>query len=151
MFSQATVDIFTRGVNAITESASKEKSKFGAVLKTIAGHPIKVLASFITAPFLVFKIACKVENQVRRLIAIVGLLLSLALSYIAATFLGTLAGAAFVASHIGVLAAAGFLVGTTLSVCLSVIFSIMVFNAVSFVFLKISAQEVVDYLNQIST
>lgn len=151
MFSQAAGEILGRGINAIAESATKEKSKFGAVFKKIAGHPIKVLASYIAAPVLVFKIAWKVENPIRRTIAIVGLLLSLVLSYLAATFLGTLAGAAFVASHIGVLAAIGFLVGTTLSVYLSVIFSILVFNSVSFIFLKISAQEVVDYLNEIST
>jgi uncharacterized membrane protein YhiD involved in acid resistance len=65
--------------------------------------------------------------------------------------LGTLVGAAFVASHIGILAGLGFFFGTTVSIYLSVIFSIIVFNAISFVFLKVSTQEVVDYLNEIST
>jgi len=32
-----------------------------------------------------------------------------------------------------------------------VIFSIVVFHAVSFVFLKVSAQEVLDYLHEISS
>ena len=150
MFGSAAGEILQRGITAIADNASKEKSKFEAVLKKIAGHPLKVLASFVTAPFLVIKIAWQVKNPIRRTIAIVGLFLSVALSYVAATFIGTLAGAAFVASNIGFLAAIGFLVGTTMSVYLSVIFSILVFNAVSFVFLKISTQEVVDYLNEIS-
>jgi hypothetical protein len=151
MFSKASREILERGVSAIADDASKEKSKFAAVFKKVIGHPVKVVASFVTAPILVIRIAWTVKNPVRRTIAIVGLLLSLALSYVAATFLGTLAGAAFVASNIGILAGIGFFVGTTLSVYLSVIFSILVFNAVSFVFLKISAQEVVDHLNEIST
>jgi len=75
----------------------------------------------------------------------------LALAYIAGTFLGSLAGAFFVMTHIGFWVGIGFLIGTTLSVYLSVIFSIIVCNTVSFVFLKITAQEVVDYLNEIST
>jgi hypothetical protein len=150
MFGKA-AEILALGVTALAENASNEKSNIGAVLKKIAGHPLKVLAAFVTAPFLVFKIVWTVKNPIRRTIAIVGLLLSLVLSYVAATLLGTLAGAAFVASHIGILAGIGFLVGTTLSVYLSVIFSIIVFNAVSYVFLKISTQEVVDYLHEIST
>ena len=151
MFGKVAGEILEKGVTAIADDASKEKSKFGSVFKKIAGHPLKILASFIAAPFLVIRIAWSVKNPVRRIIAIIGLLLSLVLSYVAATLLGTLAGAAFVASNIGIIAGIGFLVGTTLSIYLSVIFSIIVFNAVSFIFLKISAQEVVDYLNEIST
>jgi len=151
MFGKVAAELLGSGITAISENASKEKSKIGSVYKKIASHPIKVLASFVTAPFLVIRIAWKVNNPIRRAIAVIGLLLSLVCSYIAATFLGTLAGAAFVASNIGILAGIGFLVGTTLSIYLSVIFSIIVFNAVSYVFLKISSQEVVDYLNEIST
>ena len=149
--SKAAVEILERGVSAIAEDVSKEKSKIGAVFKKIAGYPIKVLATFIAAPILIIKIAWKVKNPTRRAIAIVGLFFSLALSYIAATFLGSFAGAIFVATHIGILVGIGFLVGTTLSVYLSVIFSIIVLNTVSFIFLKISAQEIVDYLHEIST
>lgn len=151
MFAKAAVEILQRGVSAIAEEAAQEQSKIKAIFKEIVMYPFKVIASFITAPILIIKIAWKVENPKRRAIAIVGLLISLGLSYISATFLGSLAGAVFVATNIGILAGIGFLVGTTLSVYLSVIFSIIVFNATSFLFLKISAQEVLDYLNKIST
>ena len=56
-----------------------------------------------------------------------------------------------IASQIGPIVALGFLLGTTLSVALSVALSILVFNAVSFLFLKMNTQEVIDYLNEQST
>ena len=143
-------DVLTRGITAIIEDVASENSKFKAVFKKVAGHPIKILASFIAAPFLIIKIAWMVNNPIRRIIAIIGLLLSLLLSYAAATLLGTLVGALFVASHIGILTGVGFLFGTTLSIYLSVIFSIIEFNSVSFIFLKASSQEVIDYLQEIS-
>jgi len=151
MFGKVAGEILEKGVNAIADDTSKEKSKFTSVFKKIAGHPFKILASFVAAPFLIIRIAWNVKNPIRRVIAVIGLLLSVIFSYVSATLLGTLAGAAFVASNIGIIAGIGFLVGTSLSIYLSVIFSIIVFNTVSFIFLKISAQEVADYLNEIST
>jgi len=151
MFVKAAGEILERGMTAITDATFEERNKVSAVFRKLVGHPIKVVASFIAAPFLVVKIALKVKNPVRRGIAVIGLLTALAGSYAAATFLGSLAGAAIVASKIGILVALGFLVGTTLSVYLSVIFSIIVFNAIAFVFLKMSTQEVIDYLYEIST
>ena len=108
------------------------------------------MASFIAAPFLVFRIARIAKNPMRRWMAIIGLLLSTLVSYAAATFLGTLVGAAFIATNISVLAGIGFIFGTTLSVYFSVIFSIISFNAVSFFFLKASSEEVVEYLKEVS-
>jgi len=151
MLGKAAIELLERGVSAISEDASKEKSKIGSVFKKIVGYPLKVVASFIAAPVLIIKVAWRVENPARRAIAIVGLLISFTLSYIAATVLGSLAGAVFIASNIGMLAGIGFLIGTTLSVYLSVIFSIIVFNAVSLIFFFFFSQEVVDYLHNIST
>jgi hypothetical protein len=151
MFGKAAGEILGRGITAITTDMSREKSKIAEIFKKIAAYPFKVLASYLIAPILVVKVAWKVENPTRRVIAIVGLLLSLLASYIAATLLGTLVGAAFVATHVGILAGLGFLFGTTISVYLSVIFSIIVFNAVSWFFLKMNTQQVIDYLNEIST
>ena len=150
MFGKAAGEILGRGIEAITD-LSNEKSKISEIFKKIAAYPFKVLASFLIAPILVVKVAWKVENPARRAIAIVGLLLSLVASYLAATSLGTLVGAVFVATHVGWLVGLGFLFGTTISVYLSVIFSIIVFNAVSWFFLKMNTQEVIDYLNEMST
>ncbi|MFC0709970.1 hypothetical protein [Azorhizophilus paspali] len=151
MFGKAASEVLGSGIFALARNAANEKGRLGEVFHRIASHPVKVLASFIMAPVLIVRIAFLVKDPRRRLVAIVGLLLSVLLSYGAATFLGTLVGAAFVASHIGLLAGIGFLFGTTLSVYLSVVFSIVVFHAVSFVFLKIGSQEVLDYLRDISS
>ncbi|ASL28634.1 hypothetical protein E0E54_01395 [Azotobacter chroococcum] len=151
MFGKAAGEVLGSGISALARDAANEKGRLGEVFRRIASHPVKVLASFIAAPFLIVRVALRVRSPRRRAVALVGLLLSVLLSYGAATFLGTLVGAAFVASHIGLLAGIGFLFGTTLSVYLSVIFSIVVFHAVSFVFLKISSQEVLDYLREISS
>ena len=150
MFGKAAGEILGRGIEAIND-LSHEKSKISEVFKKIAAYPFKVLASFLIAPILVVKVAWKVEDPARRAIAVVGLLLSLVASCLAATSLGTLVGAVFVATHVGWLVGLGFLFGTTISVYLSVIFSIIVFNAVSWFFLKMNTQQVIDYLNEIST
>lgn len=143
--------MFVRGLGAIADDAASGKSKIGIIFKKIASHPIKVLASFLVAPILLIKVAMFVKNPIRRVVACIGLLLSLFIAYAAAHFLGSFVGSIFVATHVGLIAGLGFLIGTTLSVYLSVIFSIAMFNAVSFVFLKISSDEVLDYLNEITT
>jgi hypothetical protein len=151
MLGKAAIDVLGRGISALASDATKERNKVAEILKAIASHPIKVLASFIAAPILIIKIALIVKSPIRRAIAIVGLLVSLLLSYLAASIFGSLAGAIFIASHVGILAGIGFFLGATIWVYLSVIFSILVFNSVSFLFLKVSSQDVVDYLQKIST
>lgn len=147
MYKLAT-DIFGKGLSALSNDVSKENSKVREVLRSIVGYPIKVLATFFTAPLLLAHIAWGVKNPIRRTIALVGLLLSSIFCYLAGTFLGSLVGALFVATHVGPLFAAGLLVGSTLSVYLSVIFMIIVFNSVSFVFLKMNNEDVIDYLKK---
>ncbi len=76
--------------------------------------------------------------------------MAILLAYGAGTVIGSLSGAWLIATQVGVFMAAGFLIGSMLSVFLSLVFCIFVFNSVSFVFLKMSSQEVVDYLDSIS-
>lgn len=151
MLGKIAGEIFGRGISALNEQATSEGGKLRAVFKRIAGHPVKILASFLSAPFLVARIAWRTKNPVRRFVALIGLLLSLFLAYGAATFLGSLTGALFIASQVGIIAGIGFFIGAGLSVYLSVIFSILVLNSVAFLFLKLSTQEVLDYLSEIST
>ena len=150
MFTQAAGDILERGLSVISANAASEKSKITEILKKIAAYPVRVVASFLAAPFLVFKIAMVVENPVRRVIAIIGLLVALLLSYAAGTTIGTMVGFALAWGSFGFLTGVAYLIGTTLSVYMSVVFAILVFNAVSFVFLKVNTQEVLDYLHKTS-
>lgn len=142
--------IVEQAIAAISEDAAREQSKLAQIFRKVASHPIKMIAAFFTAPFLMVRVALKVKNPIRRILSVSGLIVALLLAYLAGTFLGSLAGAAFVASQVGYLMAAGFLIGSTLSVLFSVTFCIFVFNLVSLVFLKMSTQEVVDYLQEIS-
>ena len=142
--------IVEQALSAVANDVSKEKSKLGHIFRKVASHPIKMVAAFFTAPFLMIRVAWKVENPIRRIIAIVGFIIAFLSAYVAGTFLGSIMGAVFVASKVGYIVAFGFLLGTTTSVMLSVTFCIFVFNSLSLVFLKMSSQDVVDYLQEIS-
>lgn len=113
-------------------------------------HPIKMLAAFFSAPVLIVRLALVVKNPWRRAIAIIGLIFAIFFSYLSGTFLGDFVGAMLVISEIGILVGLGFLFGSMLSVFLSLTFSVLVLNSVSFLFLKLSSQEVVDYIKKIS-
>lgn len=122
----------------------------GTVLMSIGRYPVKALAAFFVAPFLAFRVARVAKNPTRRLIAGIGLFIALVLAWLAGTGLGTATAAMLIASKVGVLWAVAFFVGTFLSVTLSVAFSILVFNAVSFFFLHASREEVIEYLRTLS-
>ncbi len=147
-WKQSAAFIFAKAMDSVSNDFKAENSRIKSMAKAIWGYPIKVIAMYFAAPFLIFNIARLTKNRIRRLIAIAGLSLSFLLSYAAATILGSFAGFLFIASKIGILAALGFLIGTTLSLYLSVIFSIIVFNSVSFLFLKLTSEEVVEHLKQ---
>lgn len=132
------------------DAGTKEGKNIRSLLKSVLSHPLKLAATFIFAPILLIKVASKVENRGRRIIAYTGLSLSILLSYCAGTFLGTMAGAIFVTTNIGILAGFGFLIGTSFSIFLSVLFCFLILNSTSFLFLKISTQEVIDHLKEIS-
>lgn len=129
---------------------SSENSKIICLAKNIAAYPIKTLATFIFAPFLILRVAAKVKNPIRRSIAIFGVIASVAASYLTATALGTFLGAIFIGSKIGWISTIGFIIGTTVSVYMSVLISVISFNAVSFFFLKASSQEIAEYLERVS-
>ncbi len=116
----------------------------------LLSHPIKLVAAYIFSPILMVKLVVRSSNNpVRRGIAIFGLILALIGSYIAGTLLGGFLGFILIATNVGVLTAIGFIFGTTMSFILSTAFSLIVFNFIAFVFLKISKQEVIDYLSEL--
>ena len=138
-------------IEKVVDSSSEEGKNFRSTVKVLLSHPIKLIASYFTAPFLLFRIALNVKSPVRRWIAIVGIFLSVVAAYVAGTFLGTLAGLALVTTKIGFLFGIGFLVGSFVSILFTVLFQLLVLNFISYLFLKLNTQEVIDYLNEIST
>lgn len=145
-----TAGLIASGMEAIKKSGEKGQNAFASVTASIMRYPIKVIAAFLVAPFLVVRIAWGAQNTSRRWVATVGLLVAVLLAYAAATLLGTLAGTAFMLSKFGLLMALGFLLGTSLSFVLSVAFSILVLNSTSWLFLHLSSEDVISYLKKIS-
>lgn len=125
-----------------SEGTGALRSAVGSVMR----FPIKAIAVFIAAPYLVLKVAMLARNPWRRTIAVIGLFLSVGLAWLAGTSLGSVVGAIFIASQVSILIGIGFLLGTTLSVVLSVAFCLLVFNATSWLFLQMSAEDVVECL-----
>ena len=142
--------LFATGLEALMRKRIDGQSSLGVVVKSIWRYPIKMIAAFLVAPFLAFRVAALAKNPVRRLIAGVGFFLSILAAWLAGTFLGTVAGALLIAAKVGMLWGLAFIIGTTLSVVLSVAFSILVMNAVAFFFLHMSSEEVVAYLRSLS-
>lgn len=131
------------------EALSSRSPGTGALRSTIGSvlrFPIQAVAVFVTAPFLAIRVATIAKNPWRRAIATTGLLISVLLAWLAGTFLGTLVGALFIASDVGVLVGLGFLFGSLMSVVLSVAFCLLVFDATSWLFLQMSAEDVVEAL-----
>ena len=58
--------IFEQGFVAIAEDAVRGKSRIRAIFEKIARYPFKILAAYIAAPILLFKIAHTVKNPTRR-------------------------------------------------------------------------------------
>jgi len=143
--------IFEKCFSAIVNDVSSGNSKLGEIVRKVISYPVGIIAAFFTAPFLIIKIALTVKNPIRRMFAIIGLIVSVLLAYLAGTFLGSFVGGVFVASQVSVLMGIGFIIGTALSMFFSVVFSILVLNSVSYFFLKMSSQDVADYLHDISS
>lgn len=142
--------LFSSAIAAIPKDAARGVGTLNSITKSVVRYPFKAIATFFMAPILVVRVASIAKNPIRRFIATVGLFVAVSLSYLAGTFLGTLVGALFVMTHIGVLAGIGLLVGTSLSIVLSIAFSIFVLNATSWLFLHMSSDDVIEHLNNVS-
>lgn len=86
--------------------------------------------------------------QLQRLVC---LLIFVSLAWVAGTFLRTIVGAFFVATYVGVLAGIGFILGASISVFLSATCIIFILNATSWLFLKMSSEDVLEHLRTISS
>ncbi|MEP5764956.1 MAG: hypothetical protein ABJ308_10185 [Halieaceae bacterium] len=146
-----TAAIFQSVLSSLSDQATKEGSNLRVALRSIASYPLKSLAAFFFAPILVFRVIRKSDNKLRKWIACFGAALGLLVAYVSGTFLGTMGGVALIAGSFGVLTAFAFLIGTALSVIISLTFSYFVFSFTCFVFLKLSTEEVAEYLMEISS
>ena len=137
-------------IKSTSDKAAAENIKLTELAKQLASKPIKLLAAFFTAPILLLKIAISVKRPLRRWLAVFGIVIAIIFSYMAGTFLGSVTGALLIASNTGILVGLGFLIGTGMSVFLSVLCQILVLNAICFIFLKMNTEEVMDYLKELT-
>lgn len=114
-------------------------------------QPIKLIAAFLTAPALLFKIIRRAENPRRRAMAKLGLVVGVVGAYLAGTFLGTTAAALLITAKVGLIMGLAFWFGTGLSIFLTVLFQLLVFNVITYGFLHMSSEEVMQYLHDISS
>ena len=128
-----------------------DSKKLSGISRSIFRQPIRVLASFFTAPFLLWKIIQRVENPNRRRIAKIGLVAGIIVAYLAGGFLGTATAALLIATYVGLIAGLAFWLGTAVSVFFTVVFQIFVFNLISFMFLHLSSEDVLEYLHEVSS
>jgi hypothetical protein len=142
--------LFSTALGAVAQSRSEGRNSVASVIRTIIRAPLKAIGAFIFAPFLVFCVASLATDKRRKWVAAIGLFAAVLLSLGAGTLLGTLAGAFLVNSLFGPWIAIGFLVGTTFSVVLTLTFQVLVLNATCFLFLGLSSEEVVGYLQKAS-
>lgn len=148
--SHWTAPLFATAIETLTKNPTGSGSSLATVIKSIIRYPIKTVAAFVMAPFLAFRLARATKNPIRRTIASIGLVLAVIAAWAAGTLLGTATGALLVMSQVGLIWGLAFFVGTTLSVFLSVAFSILVLNSTALLFLHMSSEEVVEYLRSIS-
>ena len=145
------------GIKSLSTTAKKdlenEAGKIKALFTSILRIPIKVIATFILSPIMLVIILINVRkndkiSMIRFYMIIIGFVIAIIVSYLAGTFLGGLAGAIFIASHIGYITAIGFIIGSSLSVFITVAFQIIIFNLTTTLFLKISQKETIKYLEE---
>ena len=135
----------------LTTTIQSESKNLSDIANKIIQYPIKVIAAFFTAPFLLYKIIKRVENPKRRFIAKVGLVVGIIGAYFAGTLLGTTVAALLIVTKVGLIMGFAFWVGTALSVFLTVLFQFLVFNFIAFIFLHMSSEEVLNYLDDFSS
>lgn len=141
---------FASALEAIPRGTAAGQSSVASAIRSVVRAPLKAIAAFLFAPFLVLRVASIATDSRRRWVAAVGMFLAAILALVAGTFLGTLTGTFLIANLFGWGAAFGFLVGTTFSVVLTVTFQVLVLNATCFLFLGLSSAEVVDHLKRMS-
>lgn len=142
--------LFASALGALAQSKADGRIPLIAVLRSVVRTPLKAIGAFVFAPFLVLRIVAMARDPRRKWIAAIGLFLAAVLSLGAGTFLGSLTGALLIGEFFGMGKAAVFLIGTSFSVVLTVTFQVLVLNATCFLFLGLSSEEVVEYLQRAS-
>ncbi len=128
----------------------KEKTNYESLFKRIITYPIKLIATFVFAPFLLIKTILNSNNSFfRKLIAIFGLILAAIGSYYLST-LGITVIALIVKEYLGFFSFLGYIAALMFTSWVGIFIQIGIFNFISTITLKISQQEVINYLDELA-
>lgn len=149
IFKNTAISFLSKALDTSAKSVNSNKNPIITTAKSIYRHPVKLLATYIAAPYLVWCIARRASNPNRKYIAALGLFISVLLAWAAGTFLGTFTGAMLITSGFGAFWGISFFIGTSISAILSVAFSVAALNASSYLFLQLSSEDVIEHLRSI--
>lgn len=151
LMRQLTATLIAKVITSANNNKSSSHNNFSDISRKINSNPIKLFAAFFMAPVLLVKIVIKVKNPWRRFIAVTGISIGIIGAYIAGTLAGTAVMAFLVGIKIGLIYGAAFFIGAGVTVFVTVVCQIVVLNTICFIFLKMSTQEIVDYLDELSS
>jgi len=134
-------------VTAVNAEAGQRRAQLTTVIGKVFRYPLKMAVLFVASPILLFLIAKSARKSLlQRVIAAFGLLLGIGIAVAVFLFMRTLSGALLMLIHFGVLGFLGFLLGTTLSIVITVAFCLWLLLLISWVFLHMSSEDIVDAL-----
>jgi len=131
------------------DELNKESEKFTSITKKVLTYPIKLISTFIFAPFLLIKTVLHSNSSLeRKLIAIFGLVLAGLATYFFTTFV-TISLGAIIKANLGWFSFIGYGFGVLFTTWVSILIQIGIFNFISTLILKINQQEVLKYINKL--
>lgn len=132
----------------------QEQSRVRLFFKKFYQRPLSWILTLLFAPLImvsaIYKIMRKVFTQkglikkLKLFILLSGLCSAGILSWIAGGYLGTISGFFLITNLFGCITGFSFVLGTTFSVVITIVFQIIIFNLMCFFFLKIGKDSVIQ-------
>ena len=144
-------------INMLGEMFNKEKKQanyeaknYSNLLKKVMNYPIRLVATFIFAPFILIKVIFHSDSSImRKLIAVVGLICA-GLAVYSLTFAVTISLGLVIKSQLGIFSAIAYTISIFITTWLNILIQIAIFNTITAIMLKITQSEVIEYLDDLS-
>jgi len=135
------------------QELNKEESRIRLFFHNLYEKPLSWLFTLLFAPIImVVAIAKNFKNmfrglnkfqKIRTFLLLIGFCLGGISFWLAGAFLGSVAGFLLLKNIFGWITACGFFLGVSVSVTLTTIFQILIFNVMCFIFLKLTKESVI--------
>jgi len=131
-----------------------EESKIKLFLKKLINKPLTWIFTLIFSPLIIMLSIWKVAKRalakgslIKKFklgVLLFGLFVGGFFAWLASGYLGTVSGFFLIKSHFGIFTATGFVFGTTFSIVITAIYSIIVYQIICFGFLKLAEDSVIQ-------